>query len=141
MSHGKHGIHRNFISLYGCAYNPNHFDISGLKFLFRNCFDVNMYLFIHYYIFQDVYPFAGEIRDEAIYKSNEPYFHNKTPFCYPSLIYQNLNYNLSDMRDNIFKIKTRDDLVRFLSYYYGELNIVHPFREGNGRTFLQNLPN
>ncbi len=114
--------------------NPDNVDISGVNFLFRNCFDINMYLFIHYYIFQDVYPFAGQIRDEAIYKSNAPYFSGKTPFCYPSFIYSNLDYYLKEMRDNVRKIKTREDLIKYISYYYGEINVIHPFREGNGRT-------
>ena len=32
------------------------------------------------------------------------------------------------------KIHNRDDLLDFISYFYSEINMVHPFREGNGRT-------
>lgn len=31
------------------------------------------------------------------------------------------------------RIKTRDDITTWLADCYGELNIIHPFREGNGR--------
>lgn len=102
--------------------------------LFHNFFNVDYYLMIHYILFKDIYSFAGEVRDEAIYKSNEPYFHSKTPFCYPSLIYTNLDYYLKEMRDNVYKINSREKLLQYISYYYGELNMIHPFREGNGRT-------
>ena len=85
-------------------------------------------------MFGDIYDFAGEIRDEAIYKSNEPYFHSNTPFCYPSFIYKYLNDYLRDMSMKYDYIKGRDDLLTFIARYYGEINMIHPFREGNGRT-------
>ena len=99
-----------------------------------NVFGVNGYLELHKLIFSDIYPFAGKIRDEAIYKSNSPYAEGKTPFCYPTFIYQNLKYYLDEMKENVRKIKSREDLVYYLAHYYGEINMVHPFREGNGRT-------
>ena len=34
----------------------------------------------------------------------------------------------------ISKLSSREELLAYLSYYYGELNMIHPFREGNGRT-------
>ena len=36
-------------------------------------------------------------------------------------------------------IKTKEDIVDFLAYYYSELNIIHPFREGNGRVLREYL--
>ena len=38
------------------------------------------------------------------------------------------------MKRDIINIKTREEFVNYLGYYYGELNMIHPFREGNGRT-------
>ena len=103
--------------------------------IYHNIFSVDSYLSIHQYLFQDIYPeFAGQIRDESISKSNEPYFHNKTSFCYPSNIYKWLKKMLDEMKFNIRKIKTRERLLEYISYYYGEINMIHPFREGNGRT-------
>lgn len=95
---------------------------------------VDSYLKIHKYLFGDIYSFAGEIRDEAIYKSNEPYYQGKTPFCYPSFIYEQLSSYLNKMFVNLRGVTSREDMVRCISYYYGEINMVHPFREGNGRT-------
>lgn len=104
------------------------------KVLFDDFSLVQNYLKVHYFLFSDIYPFAGEIRDEAIYKSNEPYRNGVTPFCYPSFIYQNLDYYLKEMNKNIKRIDSREKLVYYLAYYYSELNMIHPFREGNGRT-------
>ena len=96
-------------------------------------FNVDGYLNLHKKLFSNVYDFAGEIRDEFIYKSCEPYFDRKTPFCMPQYIYNSLFYILSEMRKKFISIRNRDDLVKYLAYYYGELNMIHPFREGNGR--------
>lgn len=101
---------------------------------FRHMNYVTNYLNIHKYIFGDIYDFAGEIRDESIHKTNEPYFPGVTPFCYPSFIFDNLSDLLSKMHNHIQRIKTREELINFLASYYIEINMVHPFREGNGRT-------
>ena len=80
---------------------------------------------IHRYLFEDIYDFAGEIRDEVIAK--------QIPFCLPQFIYDNLNQTLRDAQKNISKITDRTKLVQFLAVLYSDLDITHPFREGNGR--------
>jgi len=104
-------------------------DISSYDF----GFDVNSYLTLHKKLFSAIYPFAGEIRDEFIYKSCQPYINRKTPFCFPQNIYNCLFKILLEMKERIIRIKTEKDLICYLAYYYGELNMIHPFREGNGR--------
>lgn len=72
--------------------------------------------FIHQYLFEDIYPFAGKIRDVNISKNN---------FRFAPLMYldQSLKY-LDKMPQGSF-----DEIVE----KYVEMNIAHPFREGNGR--------
>ena len=113
---------------------------------YSDIFTVDGYLALHKFIFQDIYGskdihghnidpvIAGNIRDEAIHKSNAPYFEGVTPFCYPSFIYEQLKNNLRKMKDGIMAIKSREDLLQYISHYYDEINLIHPFREGNGRT-------
>jgi len=101
---------------------------------YKFSFDVNSYLNLHRKMFEAVFSFAGDIRDEKIYKSCEPYFSYKTPFCEPSYIYNYLCGTLEDMKRRLRTLNNREDLVRYLAYYYGEINMIHPFREGNGRT-------
>ncbi len=71
---------------------------------------------IHKYLFEDVYDFAGKIRDVNIAKGN---------FRFAPLMY------LQSALDNIDKIPQSnfDEIVE----KYVEMNIAHPFREGNGR--------
>ena len=88
-------------------------------------FDVKHYLSIHKFLFEDIYNFAGEIRTENIAK--------RIPFCVPDFIFSELTRVLKNARDNIYKIDSRDKLLRFIVELYAEIDIIHPFREGNGR--------
>lgn len=72
---------------------------------------------IHKYLFEDIYYFAGEIRKVNIAKGN---------FRFAAVLY--LNDVLSRI-DNM-KQDTFEDIVK----KYVEINIAHPFREGNGRS-------
>jgi cell filamentation protein len=72
--------------------------------------------FIHNYLFKDIYPFAGNIRTVNISKGD---------FRFASVIY------LQTSLQNIDKMpqKSFDEIIE----KYVEMNIAHPFREGNGR--------
>lgn len=100
-------------------------EIEKLKKASSERFDVEHYLAIHDYLFYNIYDFSGQIRDENIKK--------QIPFCLPNLIYSNLDYTLNQARKLSTRIKTRDDLVDFITELYPELDVIHPFREGNGR--------
>ena len=89
-------------------------------------FDVNHYLAIHKYLFEDIYPFAGEIRCETIQKD--------ITFCVPEYIYINLKETLEKAKKKIRFINNREDLLSFIVTLYADLDVIHPFREGNGRT-------
>jgi cell filamentation protein len=72
--------------------------------------------FIHAYLFDDIYNFAGKIRDVNIAKGN---------FRFAPLMY------LKQSLEHIDKMpqSTVDEIIE----KYVEMNIAHPFREGNGR--------
>lgn len=111
------------------------------QFPFPQTFDYKHYLSIHKYLFEDIYEFAGTIRDENTYKSSEPFKSGNTHFCDAINILNYLKYTLKIMKSDIAynKIKTKDDLIDFFAKYYLELNITHPFTEGNGRTLREFL--
>lgn len=72
---------------------------------------------IHKYLFEDVYDFAGEIRTVNMAKGN---------FRFAPLMYlQAALENIDKMPQSNF-----DEIVE----KYVEMNIAHPFREGNGRS-------
>ena len=72
---------------------------------------------IHQYLFEDIYDFAGKIRTVNLAKGN---------FRFAPLMY------LQTALENIDKMpqSTFDQIVE----KYVEMNIAHPFREGNGRS-------
>lgn len=88
-------------------------------------FDLRHLQDIHSFLFEDIYPWAGELRQVNIAKGNQ--------FC--------LSQNLEMYAESIFsKLKKEnylvgcDNLPHRLAYYLSEINVLHPFREGNGRT-------
>lgn len=89
-------------------------------------FDINHYLSIHKFLFEDIYPFAGEIRNENISKD--------IPFCLPNFIYSELDRVLKIALTKVNGINSREKLLTFITELYSDLDIIHPFREGNGRT-------
>lgn len=91
---------------------------------------------IHKHIFQDVYPWAGQFRTVDIAKSNL--------FCRVMFMNDQLNYVMRQLKaDNYLQgITDKTEMGNKLGYYLSEINAVHPFREGNGRTqrmFIQEL--
>ncbi|KGX85204.1 Fic/DOC family protein [Pontibacillus litoralis] len=83
---------------------------------------------IHKYIFKDVYPFSGELREEQIFKGSTPFAHPMFLSNYASDVFRQLK------TDKYLKGMEYDDFVKKMSYYFTEVNMLHPFREGNGRT-------
>jgi cell filamentation protein len=75
---------------------------------------------IHRHIFQDVYPWAGEFRTVNIARPGQFYF-AFTERILPCL-------------DTVFSGLANDKAFTRAAYYMGELNAIHPFRDGNGRT-------
>jgi len=82
---------------------------------------------IHKFIFQDVYPFAGKFRTEDIHKGDTMFY--KTEFIAEAL--KNLLDELKG--EKYLRDLTLDDFISRVAYYFIELNMIHPFREGNGR--------
>ncbi len=83
---------------------------------------------IHRTLFAELYTWAGEIRDIAIRKGN-------THFCQPMFIQREAEQLFAKMeKDCWLNDLAHAEFCQKLAWYYGELNILHPFREGNGRT-------
>ena len=71
---------------------------------------------IHEFLFKDIYDFAGKVRKDNLAKGN---------FRFASALYLNdILLKINDMPQNNF-----DEIIT----KYVEMNIAHPFREGNGR--------
>jgi len=90
-------------------------------------FDLEHLRNIHKYIFQDIYPWAGKIRTVDIAKSNM--------FCKVQFIeMQAIEIFGKLQKDDYLKQLSKEKFAKRAAYYFSEINALHPFREGNGRT-------
>jgi len=86
---------------------------------------------IHKFIFEDIYSFAGKIRREQISKAD-------TMFYPPNLIDRELDKVFAIIKEkNMFRETDEEKVFDNLAYVMAELNIIHPFREGNGRSIRE----
>jgi cell filamentation protein len=82
---------------------------------------------IHRRLFSDLYDWAGELRTVDISKDD-------THFCVTSRIEPEANKLFNALAGaNWFQELDRADLIIASAELFGDLNVVHPFREGNGR--------
>jgi cell filamentation protein len=93
----------------------------------RPAYDLAHLCEVHRRIFGDIYDWAGQIRTVAIAKG--------AMFCLPQYIEPAATEIFRLLRsDNFLRGLERGLFIDRLTYYLGEVNAVHPFREGNGRT-------
>ena len=92
--------------------------------------DFSHYRAVHHHLFQDVYDWAGQLRTVRISKGGNP-------FCFPE--------NIEDQAVRLFDDLRAADYLRHLdaqafsaraAHFLSELNAIHAFREGNGRSQL-----
>ena len=91
-----------------------HFDLDHLKKL-------------HFQIFQDVYDWAGEIRTVDISRGASRFAHAQYIEPAAKTLFANLK------KENELKGLILDDFSLRAAHYLSEINVLHPFREGNGR--------
>lgn len=92
--------------------------------------DLEHYKSLHHHLFQDVYEWAGQLRTIRIGKGGNW-------FCYPEYIQPHLEKMFARLKQlNHLKGLNRQAFSRKAAHILAEINAVHPFREGNGRTQL-----
>ena len=81
-------------------------------------------------MFQDVYPWAGQVRTVRISKDGNP-------FCFPEHVEGQANRLFDDLRsENYFRNLDAQTFANKAAHFLAELNAIHAFREGNGRSQL-----
>ncbi len=90
---------------------------------------------IHRFLFQDIYPWAGQLRTVNIAKGNQ--------FCNCMYIESGSQPIFDKLKKESYLIGTPGNKIcEKLAYYLAEINVIHPFREGNGRAqrvFIESL--
>lgn len=93
-------------------------------------FDPAHYRALHRHLFQDVYAWAGEYRTIRTSKGGNV-------FCFPEWIERETARLFKRLAGNTFQPDPDvEEFVQAAADFLGELNAIHPFREGNGRSQL-----
>jgi cell filamentation protein len=83
---------------------------------------------IHKYIFQDVYDWAGKLRTVNISKEN-------SLFCLCEYMQPWMNdIHRRLLKDNYLRGLDKPAFVDKITHFHGDVDGLHPFREGNGRS-------
>ncbi|HEY7348712.1 MAG TPA: Fic family protein [Ktedonobacterales bacterium] len=91
-------------------------------------FDLAHLQAIHRSIFQDIYPWAGELRMIDIVKDRSYFASHRYLESSAHALFMRLK------QEKHLHGLPRERFTERAAYYLGELNALHPFREGNGRT-------
>lgn len=82
---------------------------------------------MHCHLFQDLYDWAGAVRTVDISKGSTRFAHASRIVPEGDKLFRQL------ANENFLVGSPRDQFVARLAHYYCELNVLHPFRDGNGR--------
>src|SRR5947209_7339058 len=92
--------------------------------------DFEHYKAIHHHLFQDVYHWAGHVRTVRIAKGGNP-------FCFPENIEGQANKLFDDLQSaGHLRNLDAQTFASKAAHFLAELNAIHAFREGNGRSQL-----
>lgn len=90
-------------------------------------FDLEHLKKIHFEVFQDIYDWAGKIRTVDIWK-------DESHFANIRMIDSAANKLFTELaKEKFFEGKDIEYIAKRLAHYLSELNVLHPFRDGNGR--------
>ncbi|WP_027963666.1 Fic/DOC family protein [Halalkalibacillus halophilus] len=94
-------------------------------------FDLTHLKAIHFHIFQDIYPFVGKIRTENLAKGSFSFA--AAPFIIPAA-----TQIFNQLKEECYLSNLPlDTFCERAAFFMAELNALHPFREGNGRTIRE----
>lgn len=90
---------------------------------------------IHKYLFEDIYPFAGNYRDVNMMKKEGTFLNINTVLD----IDRYLDELFEEVERQMMQCRSKHDFAEMLSKIYTQLIYCHPYREGNGRTIREFL--
>ena len=95
---------------------------------------VNYLKYIHKYLFQDVYEFAGEFRKIDFSKNEKILNNDSVAYGDCKTLTESLEYDISLEKDKNYKDISIVEVIKNIADFSSNIWQVHPFREGNTRT-------
>ncbi len=107
-----------------------------VELLSQNKFELslNYYKYIHEYLFQDVYDFAGTFRTVDIIKKEKIINNDTISYGDKNMLVDSLNYDISIEKNKNYKEEGIVSLINGITKFSSDIWQIHPFREGNTRT-------
>ena len=90
--------------------------------------------YIHKYLFQDVYEFAGEFRKVDFSKHEKILNNDSVAYGDSKTLKESLEYDISLEKEKNYKDMSIVDVIKNITDFSSSIWQVHPFREGNTRT-------
>ena len=90
--------------------------------------------YIHKYLFQDVYEFAGEFRNIDFSKHEKILNNDSVAYGDCTTLIESLEYDISKEKDKNYKEMNIVEVINNITKFSSNIWQVHPFREGNTRT-------
>lgn len=90
--------------------------------------------YVHKYLFQDVYEFAGEFRKVDFSKHERILNNDSVAYGDHKLLEQSLDYDITLEKNKSYKKMNIVDVINNITDFSSRIWQIHPFREGNTRT-------
>ena len=90
--------------------------------------------YIHKYLFQDIYEFAGEFRKIDFYKHEKILNNDSVAYGDSKTLNESLEYDISLEKEKKYKDMSIVEVIKNITDFTSNIWQVHPFREGNTRT-------
>ena len=90
--------------------------------------------YIHKYLFQDVYDFAGEFRDINFSKHEKILNNDSVAYGDYKILKESLEYDISLEKEKDYKEMSIVGVIKNITDFSSSIWQVHPFKEGNTRT-------
>ena len=95
---------------------------------------VDYFKYIHKYLFQDVYEFAGEFRKIDFSKHEKILNNDSVAYGDSKTLAESLEYDISLEKDKDYHEMSIVEVIKNITDFTSNIWQVHPFREGNTRT-------
>ena len=95
---------------------------------------INYLKYVHKYLFQDVYEFAGEFRKVDFSKHERILNNDSVAYGDHKLLEQSLDYDITIEKNKNYKEMNIVEVINNITDFSSRIWQIHPFREGNTRT-------